>query len=951
MTNQLLEEPILDYSDYVIKYADDTYYVNLRLFEESPVIYDALKENKIYEIKGDYSRNAVRDFIISFKTPKQPVFSFETYFDVLDLSMKSRCPRIAITTAHALYSTEKFGDKTADLAVKAMTYQYKKYFECYKVRAVLAKYLKETDMSKNLVIRNEELGKLGPGFISALIKDAKITQPSMILEIYKHLFRYYREDADVIINNAKFDKKEIEKIQTEILSEPESDENYIKYQIGEQKYQLEVMCRFYRIKPTKALEVTMDQNPPKGYIPDIFEAIRERNVNSVVYTLWQKPNSVIQRANGMEPLHMAALCGTEEIVMYCVAKNSPLNGKTESPIEGFSDHTQLTPLHIAAMRGDYGITKMLVEDCAEIEEQDNCGSTPLIDMASVKNTSIETARYLLDQKANVNAKNNDGITPLMCAVLANNIELVKLLVEYGAEINIANNKDETIISMACCKVKNKQIIEYLFDQGAEMSIDDTDPLIVSLYKNKDKISDEIAECVIKRCDDVNQSGYNYAVAFIEAVKNHSLQEIKSFVDFCQQYDKDLDINCADDEDKNAIHYAVISQNVEVVKYLIGLKCKFNQDLNDRTPLHYAVETSNADIIREILNYAQELKEQKENIIDTIDQYNHTALHLAVINNNLEVAKILLEKGANANAVDISFKAPIHYAVANNNIEMIELLKEKKADITKCYQDEKLKTNDIAPIHMAAEKGLEEAFEFLRGCGANINALDSRKATIIHYAAMGDQPLIIEKYLDRAHVEAKDNEKRTAVHYAAENNACAALTKLIEKGAKIDSPDEKRIIPLMIAAKNNYKEFAAKLLDIGDYTRVQDSRKRTAIHYAAEAGSTETLQVLLNVNAEGVNDKDKNDNTPLLIAYQNDKLETFKLLIEYGADIYAKGKNGKSIIHRAVADGREKYVEAMMEQCDTKSELFNDLFNDSKFQEDYAKCSPEIKNIISKKEKQ
>lgn len=74
--------------------------------------------------------------------------------------------------------------------------------------------------------------------------------------------------------------------------------------------------------------------------------------------------------------------------------------------------------------------------------------------------------------------------------------------------------------------------------------------------------------------------------------------------------------------------------------------------------------------------------QKANIT-LVNKNKQTLLHLALKNNQKDVARILLDKGANVNCVDCSNKNSLHYAMENGNhysTEMLELLLEKGADV-------------------------------------------------------------------------------------------------------------------------------------------------------------------------------------------------------------------------------------------------------------------------------
>jgi hypothetical protein len=98
-------------------------------------------------------------------------------------------------------------------------------------------------------------------------------------------------------------------------------------------------------------------------------------------------------------------------------------------------------------------------------------------LKAVNDDNLELVKQLLDNGADVNAKNNSGDTAL---ILTNNLEIAKLLIEKGADVNIKNNSGDTAYFMAC-KNMHDDISKLLIKKGADTTL-----------KNKNN-----QECVIK----------------------------------------------------------------------------------------------------------------------------------------------------------------------------------------------------------------------------------------------------------------------------------------------------------------------------------------------------------------------------------------------------------------------------------------------------------------------
>ena len=133
-----------------------------------------------------------------------------------------------------------------------------------------------------------------------------------------------------------------------------------------------------------------------------------------------------------------------------------------SPID-IQDEYGYTPLHWAVRKGDIEIVKCLIEIGALLDVQNVKGITPL---HIAIYTSAQIAKLFIDKGANVNARLTDkgGYTPLHCAAANGSLEIVKFLVESGAQIDARNKFNETPAMVANL---NHEIEEYLTEKEVE----------------------------------------------------------------------------------------------------------------------------------------------------------------------------------------------------------------------------------------------------------------------------------------------------------------------------------------------------------------------------------------------------------------------------------------------------------------------------------------------------
>jgi len=89
---------------------------------------------------------------------------------------------------------------------------------------------------------------------------------------------------------------------------------------------------------------------------------------------------------------------------------------------------------------DIDMVRLLIENGADVNAKEATDSTAIY-MAADRSVGI--VNLLLENGAEINVKNEDGFTPLMSAVVAENIDIVSLLLDNGADVNIKDNEGKT----------------------------------------------------------------------------------------------------------------------------------------------------------------------------------------------------------------------------------------------------------------------------------------------------------------------------------------------------------------------------------------------------------------------------------------------------------------------------------------------------------------------------
>ncbi|RLA71506.1 MAG: hypothetical protein DRG30_08490, partial [Epsilonproteobacteria bacterium] len=253
-----------------------------------------------------------------------------------------------------------------------------------------------------------------------------------------------------------------------------------------------------------------------------------------------------------------------------------------------------TPLIMCAVHNYEKSAKVLLDAGANKDIQNKRGRTALYTSTVLK--SYETAEILLANGAHGNLKTKNGNSPLINALLENDYEMVSLLLKYSIDPNISNKQKDTVLHLAVMNA-NEMMVKLLLEKKADSNLMDDIGMKPLDYAKKLKLKKIISmlEPVTKAKDDV--PSHNVVIKEEKKSENNILS-VKA-------------------EDKN------------VAKY-------------EQSKLHQAVSVKNLDAVKHLLENHTE--------IDIVDKLGRTPLHYAAIRGYIEIAELLLDRGANINAV-------------------------------------------------------------------------------------------------------------------------------------------------------------------------------------------------------------------------------------------------------------------------------------------------------------
>jgi ankyrin repeat protein len=190
----------------------------------------------------------------------------------------------------------------------------------------------------------------------------------------------------------------------------------------------------------------------RGANQDVFSAAGLGNVVLLERTLKQDPSAANFRlADGMTPLHFAAINGELAAAKLLVEFGAAIDAQTSAGWGGPGD----TPLHQASLRGKLEMCAWLIDHGADVNK-DGPEGIPL--HWAVFDDDRELAALLIARGSNLRLPGGpDGETPLHSAVRYGHLQMARLLLDFGADINLETGDPELRRDVPNYSADNRQL--------------------------------------------------------------------------------------------------------------------------------------------------------------------------------------------------------------------------------------------------------------------------------------------------------------------------------------------------------------------------------------------------------------------------------------------------------------------------------------------------------------
>jgi ankyrin repeat protein len=493
-------------------------------------------------------------------------------------------------------------------------------------------------------------------------------------------------------------------------------------------------------------DATVDEPDVDGWRP-VHAAATAGNVNCLARLMERGASLETSGPHGTTLLHLAARNKHVEMLDFLLEQS----GLSPS----VTDENGWTPLHTAASLGLIPAVTRLVGAGANLEAQLPYGWTPL--HIAIENRQSESVKALLEAGATPRSVLRNGWTPLHLAARYGQTSNARRLLQYGADPLARAKKawpsEETLKERG---EKRQSSLESPIDwQPIHVAADhDTADLVTELLR----------------------SG------------------------------ADPDARTADLD--TPLHVAARKGHRTVVLPLITAKADPESRNNDQTtPFQLALEKRQFSFAGEIVRYVA-------NVDSPVHMFNFahasgwTHLHQAAYTNRPDIAKFLLDHGANANAETDQGQTPLHFAAYNDAEMIVELLIEHGAHTSAAARD------GTTPLHLACLAGKSKTVKrFLelipsRARYATIPATPLHLAAYGWMAANGRHHEVARMLLDSGHpLDCPDHDGWTPLHVAALNGSAETVNLLLERGAQTNSiATRPALTPLAIAASVHRAEI-------------------------------------------------------------------------------------------------------------------------------------------------
>ncbi|GLI78054.1 hypothetical protein PoHVEF18_006353 [Penicillium ochrochloron] len=373
---------------------------------------------------------------------------------------------------------------------------------------------------------------------------------------------------------------------------------------------------------------------------------------------------------------------------------------------------------------------------------------------AVRARDEKEVRQLLESGTEIDVMNGNGLTPLQVAAALGYAEMVRVLIEHKADMNVellvqgaTGYIPCTVLHIAVGR-EDAEIVELLLQHGARV---DESTLEEGVFKANESIFQELLD----HGPDLSHRYTPKGTAVIRTLLDNNAN-MKAY-----------------GEAPPALILAAIQKDESSIRLLLERGADPNAHFL-LTPLHLAAADDQPALLELLLSYGANV-ESRITCQDSPPQPCQTPLHFAVNYGHISAAKVLLKGGA---------------------------------DVNKTYHD------GMTPLHLAAQMGHLDMASFLLLHGADITAETEKTDTLFSVAAASGHGNIAELLFNKGHAVMTANQKARGLVMAVTNGSSLLVAGLLDLGIPVNAIDGQGRTALSMAKSMGNERMANFLIGRG-----------------------------------------------------------------------------------------------------------------------------------------
>jgi serine/threonine-protein phosphatase 6 regulatory ankyrin repeat subunit B len=573
--------------------------------------------------------------------------------------------------------------------------------------------------------------------------------------------------------------------------------------------------------------------------PPLTSAVKMGYDEIVEHLLIKGAHVNVPNSEGWTELHTASYNGHLSIVQKLVKHGADVEAVTEMGA---------TALCIASQEGHVDVAEFLLQSGADVNHTQSDGATPIMLASQLGHSQV--VDVLMKHQATTTAVLNGNVTSAMClAVLQRHPQTAELLLVHMIQLT----KDDPAASQLLVLASfygDMNIVKTLLAIGVSPDTvwNHTTPLMAAAYKcHKD-----IIQVLLANGADLYASKSWYENPLVVAINRDQLDCVDFILNQLMYSSRDILNMVFQPDDFTLIGWTVVQRKPSMVKILCEKGADVNAISNSLTPLLAAVTLNDSAMVKLLLQHGADPELETENRVTPLTQ--------ACFQGYKEIVQLLIDHGANVhNAVDKSkwskgaeyLIMPFHMAELGRQIETAKILLENGADVNAITQSSHTWTiainfNDTDMIKLLLQHHAD----------TELPAKDTGLTALVT-AIMMDNTHIVQLLLDHgANKNAVVKKPHTDFVYSA-LGAASVLNKtnvvklLVKRGADTEIPitiGGKPFTPLFAACKNGFTEIAEILIEAGANVNSETSSGETPLHSALYNNDRKTADLLIKHGA-------------------------------------------------------------------------------------------------------